>query len=58
MELYISLAFLSALMSALLAFQIYRLDLRKQFISFIPVMFSTGMWSLFSAIWSWCHLAW
>ena len=51
MELYISLAFLSALMSALLAFQIYRLDLRKQFTSFIPVMFSTGMWALFSGIW-------
>ncbi|MGM0573756.1 MAG: histidine kinase N-terminal 7TM domain-containing protein, partial [Bacteroidota bacterium] len=51
MELYISLAFLSALMSALLAFQIYLLDINKEFKSFLPVMFSTGIWSLFTGLW-------
>lgn len=51
MELYISLAFLSALMSALLAFQIYLLDINKEFKSFLPVMFSTGIWSLFAGLW-------
>ncbi len=38
-------------MSALLAYQIYRLDHSRQYASFIPVMFSTGVWSLFSGIW-------
>jgi len=51
MELYISLAFLSALMSALLAFQIYKLDVGKKFRSFLPVMFSTGVWALFTGLW-------
>ncbi len=51
MELYIALAFLSALMSALLAFQIYKLDVAKKFRSFLPVMFSTGVWALFTGLW-------
>ncbi len=46
-----SLALLSALMSAVLAYQIYRLDISRQYTSFIPVMFSTGVWSFFSGVW-------
>ncbi len=51
MEIYVSLAFLSAISLVILAFQIYRVDIRKEFTSFLPVMISAAVWSFFSGMW-------
>lgn len=45
------MAFLSALMSAFLTYQIYRLDVKRKFRSFLPVMLATGVWAFFSGLW-------
>lgn len=50
MELYVSFSFLSALLSLILAYQIYRLDVNKEFSSFIPVVISLAVWALFSGL--------
>lgn len=51
MEIYVSLAFLSALSLLVLTLQMYRLDIRREYIGFLPVMISAAVWSLFSAFW-------
>lgn len=51
MDIYISLSLLSALLSFLLAAQLYKLDKNKQFFWFLPVMASTGVWSFFGVLW-------
>jgi signal transduction histidine kinase len=51
MEIYVSLAFLSALSLSVLAWQMYRLDIRREYQGFLPVMISAAVWSLFSAFW-------
>ena len=50
MELYVSFSFLSALLALVLAFQIYRLDVDKQFGTFLPVMLSLAVWTLFGGL--------
>ncbi len=50
MELYVSFSFLSALLSLILAYQIYRLDVNKEFTSFIPVVISLAVWALFGGM--------
>ncbi len=51
MEIYVSLAFLSALSLLVLALQMYRLDIRKEYAGFLPVMISAAVWALFSGFW-------
>ncbi len=38
-------------MSLILATQIYKLDVAKEFTWFIPVMIATGVWAAFSGLW-------
>ncbi len=51
MEVYISLAFLSALSLTTLGVRLYRIDRQKEFVWFVPVMASAGVWAFFSALW-------
>lgn len=51
MELYVSMAFLSAVISLVLAIQLHKIDTRKEFLWFLPALVSSGIWSLFSGLW-------
>lgn len=51
METYVSLAFLSALALVALSFQIHRVDIRRKYRYFLPVMISAAVWALFSGFW-------
>lgn len=51
MEVYVSLAFLSALSLTSLGFLLYRIDRSKEFFLFLPVMGAAAVWALFSGLW-------
>ncbi len=51
MELYVSMAFLSAVISLVLAIQLHKIDTRKEFMWFLPGLVSSGIWALFSGLW-------
>ena len=51
MEIYVSLAFLSALSLLILGLQLYRVDRRREFIWFLPLMGAAAVWAFFSGLW-------
>ncbi len=51
MEVYVSLAFLSALALIAMFFQIYKVDIHRKYRYFLPVMISAAIWALFSGFW-------
>ncbi len=51
MEIYVSLAFLSALALLVVAFQLFKFDIRKEYSCFLPVMISAAVWAVFGGLW-------
>ena len=51
MEIYVSLAFLSALALLVVAFQLFKFDIRKEYSCFLPVMIAAAVWAVFGGLW-------